>query len=115
MDKVAAHVADAVGRGATALAGGQARGGFFEPTVLADVDPGALLNREETFGPVAGLIRFESEADAVRLANDTASGLAAYLYTRDADRQVRVAEALEYGMVGVNTGLISSEVAPSAA
>jgi succinate-semialdehyde dehydrogenase/glutarate-semialdehyde dehydrogenase len=113
--KVEEHVADATSRGARVLAGGQrsARGGlFFEPTVLADVPPGALLGREETFGPVLPLIRFTAEAEAVALANETEFGLAAYLFTRDAERTWRVAAALEAGMVGINTGLISNEVAP---
>lgn len=113
--KARAHVEDAVARGGTVLTGGSAPAGngfFFAPTVITDVPPDALLCREETFGPVAGLVRFETEAEAVRLANDTRAGLAAYFFTRDADRSVRLAEALEYGMVGQNTGLISTEVAP---
>jgi len=87
-------------------------GSFFEPTVIAEVPGDALLCREETFGPVAGLVRFETEEEAVRLANDTDAGLAAYVFTRDIDRAWRVPEALQYGMVGLNTGLISTEVAP---
>ena len=87
-------------------------GTFFEPTVLADVTPKMLVAREETFGPVAPLFRFETETDAIRMANDTEFGLAAYFYTRDLARSWRVAEALEYGIVGLNTGLISTEVAP---
>jgi succinate-semialdehyde dehydrogenase/glutarate-semialdehyde dehydrogenase len=87
-------------------------GHFFAPTVLCGVTPDMLLFQEETFGPVAGIVRFRTELEAVRLANDTSAGLAAYIYTRDADRTWRVGEALEYGMVGVNTGLISTEVAP---
>jgi succinate-semialdehyde dehydrogenase/glutarate-semialdehyde dehydrogenase len=114
--KITAHVADAVAKGGKVLTGGhqaQAIGArFFEPTVIADVPVDALLNREETFGPLAGLIRFASEQEAVALANDTRSGLAAYAYTNDAARQWRLTEALEYGMVGINTGLISTEVAP---
>ncbi|NKJ43427.1 NAD-dependent succinate-semialdehyde dehydrogenase [Novosphingobium sp. SG720] len=114
--KVTAHVADAVAKGGKVLTGGhqaQAIGArFFEPTVIANVPADALLNREETFGPLAGLVRFSSEAEAVALANDTRSGLAAYAYTNDAARQWRLTEALEYGMVGINTGLISTEVAP---
>ncbi|MFX8389456.1 aldehyde dehydrogenase family protein, partial [Acinetobacter baumannii] len=78
----------------------------------ADVRPDALLCREETFGPVAGLVRFTSEAEVVALANDSRAGLASYAYTRDAARQWRLMESLEYGMVGINTGLISTEVAP---
>ncbi len=111
----AAHVADAVERGGRVLAGGEARTGsgfFFSPTVIVDVPADALLCRAETFGPVAGLVRFETEADAIRMANDTDAGLAAYVFTRDLDRGFRVPEALEYGMVGLNTGLISTEVAP---
>ena len=87
-------------------------GTFFEPTVLTDVPADALLCREETFGPVAGLVRFDTEAEVIALANDTAAGLAAYLFTRDLSRTWRVGEGLQYGMVGVNTGLISTEVAP---
>ncbi|WP_374471826.1 NAD-dependent succinate-semialdehyde dehydrogenase [Phenylobacterium sp.] len=113
--KVSAHVVDALEGGARTLTGGAAlegAGAFFQPTVLADVPPGALLCREETFGPVAGLVRFESEAEAVALANDTSAGLAAYVFTRDNARVWRVGGALQYGMVGINTGLISTEVAP---
>jgi succinate-semialdehyde dehydrogenase/glutarate-semialdehyde dehydrogenase len=113
--KVAAHVADALAHGARALTGGQphpAGDRFFRPTVLVDVRPDALLVREETFGPLAGLIRFTDEAEAVELANDTRAGLAAYVFTASAPRQWRLMESLEYGMVGFNTGLISTEVAP---
>jgi succinate-semialdehyde dehydrogenase/glutarate-semialdehyde dehydrogenase len=113
--KVEEHLADAVGKGARIVQGGRrhALGGtFFEPTVLTGVTPKMLIAREETFGPIAPLFRFESEADAVRMANDTEFGLAAYFYTRDLARSWRVAEALEYGIVGLNTGLISTEVAP---
>jgi succinate-semialdehyde dehydrogenase/glutarate-semialdehyde dehydrogenase len=113
--KVEAHVADATGGGARVRCGGSRheRGGlFFQPTVLTDVVPGMLVTREETFGPLLPLIRFTDEADAVRMANDTEFGLAAYLFTRDAERTWRVAAALETGMVGINTGLISTEVAP---
>jgi succinate-semialdehyde dehydrogenase/glutarate-semialdehyde dehydrogenase len=113
--KVEAHVADAVDQGARVASGGRRHalgGNFYEPTVLLDVTPGMRVAREETFGPVAPLIRFTDEAEAVRMANDTAAGLAAYFYTRDLARSWRVQEALEYGLVGVNTGLISTEVAP---
>ena len=113
--KVEAHVADALAKGARVLCGGtrHARGGnFYQPTVLADVTPEMKVAREETFGPVAPLFRFASEAEAVAMANDTEFGLAAYFYSRDVARCWRVGEALEYGMVGVNTGLISNEVAP---
>jgi len=85
---------------------------FYEPTVLADATPAMLLSREETFGPVAPVFRFKDEAEAIRLANDTPFGLAAYFYARDLGRVWRVAEALETGMVGINSGLISSELAP---
>ncbi|RYG31208.1 MAG: aldehyde dehydrogenase family protein, partial [Burkholderiales bacterium] len=87
-------------------------GTFYQPTVLRDVAPDALLAREETFGPVAGLIRFKDEADGIRMANDSRAGLAAYAYTSNLSRSWRVAEGLEYGMVGMNTGLISTEVSP---
>ncbi|MBP5985550.1 MAG: NAD-dependent succinate-semialdehyde dehydrogenase [Azonexus sp.] len=113
--KVEAHVADALAKGARVLCGGarHARGGnFFQPTVLADVTSAMQVAREETFGPVAPLFRFETEAEAIAMANDTEFGLAAYFYSRDVGRCWRVGEALEYGMVGVNTGLISTEVAP---
>jgi succinate-semialdehyde dehydrogenase/glutarate-semialdehyde dehydrogenase len=113
--KVEAHVADAKAKGATVVTGGQrhALGGtFYEPTVLINVSPKMTLAREETFGPVAPLFRVESDEEAVRLANDTEFGLAAYVYTRDLARSWRVTEALEYGIVGLNTGLISTEVAP---
>ena len=113
--KVEEHIADALSKGARIAHGGKrhALGGtFFEPTVLTDVTPQMLVAREETFGPVAPLFRFESERDAIRMANDTEFGLAAYFYTRDLSRSFRVAEALEYGIVGLNTGLISTELAP---
>ena len=113
--KVQAHIADALEHGARIACGGKphALGGtFFEPTILLDVTPQMRVAREETFGPVAPLFRFETEADAIRMANDTEFGLAAYFYTRDLARSWRVQEALEYGLVGVNTGLMSTEVAP---
>jgi succinate-semialdehyde dehydrogenase / glutarate-semialdehyde dehydrogenase len=115
LEKVEAHVADALAKGARVLTGGKrhARGGtFFEPTVLADVTPEMRCAREETFGPVAPLFRFKDEAEAIRLANATEYGLAAYFYARDVSRVWRVAEALEYGMVGINVGIIANEVAP---
>ena len=87
-------------------------GTFFEPTILTDVTPAMAIAREETFGPVAPLFRFKSEEQAIQLANDTEFGLAAYLYTRDLARSWRVSEALECGIVGLNTGIISTEVAP---
>jgi succinate-semialdehyde dehydrogenase/glutarate-semialdehyde dehydrogenase len=113
--KVEAHIADARGRGARLLTGGHrhALGGtFFEPTVLAGVSAEMRIAREETFGPVAPLFRFDTEAEAVTLANATEFGLAAYFYTRDLARAWRLSEALEYGIVGVNTGIISTAVAP---
>jgi succinate-semialdehyde dehydrogenase/glutarate-semialdehyde dehydrogenase len=115
VEKVEAHIKDALAKGASVLKGGarlQARRRFFAPTVLTGVTPDMDVAREETFGPVAPLFRFETEADAVALANATEFGLAAYFYGRDIGRVWRVAEALEYGIVGVNTGLISTEVAP---
>jgi succinate-semialdehyde dehydrogenase/glutarate-semialdehyde dehydrogenase len=115
LTKVESHIADAAAKGAKVLLGGKrhALGGtFFEPTVLKDVTTDMLLAREETFGPVAPLFRFKTEQDAVRIANDTEYGLAGYFYSRDIGRIWRVAEALECGMVGINTGIISNEVAP---
>jgi len=115
MAKVKEHVADALSKGATLLCGGRphARGGnFFEPTVLSGATPEMKLAREETFGPVAPLFRFKAEADAIRLANDTEFGLASYFYSRDVARVFRVAEALECGIIGANTGIVSNEVAP---
>ena len=111
--KVQRHLADATAKGARILAGGKALGGsFFEPTILTGVTAQMDVAREETFGPLAPLFRFDDEADVVRQANDTEFGLAAYFYARDLSRVFRVAESLEYGMVGINTGLISTEVAP---
>ena len=113
--KVEAHIADAVAKGARIVTGGKRHplgGTFFEPTVLVRVTPQMKVAREETFGPVAPLFPFQTEGEAVQMANDTEFGLAAYFYTKDVARAWRVAEALEYGMVGVNTGLISNEVAP---
>ena len=113
--KVEAHVADALAKGASLLTGGarHALGGtFFQPTVLANLAPEMLIAREETFGPVAPLFRFATEAEAIALANATEFGLAAYFYTRDLARAWRVSEALEYGMVGVNSGLVSTAIAP---
>ena len=115
VEKVESHIADALSKGASVLVGGKrhARGGrFFEPTILTGVTPAMAVAREETFGPVAPLFTFETEADAIALANATEFGLAAYFYGRDIGRIWRVAEALEYGIVGINTGLISTEVAP---
>ena len=113
--KVESHIADAVGKGARVVAGGHRHalgGSFFEPTIVVDVTSAMLMAREETFGPVAPLFRFKTEAEAIHLANDTEFGLASYFYGRDIGRVWRVAEALDYGMVGINTGIISTEVAP---
>ena len=115
VEKVESHVADAISKGARVLVGGKrhSRGGrFFEPTILTGVTPAMAVAKEETFGPVAPLFRFSTEAEAIALANDTEFGLAAYFYGRDIARVWRVAEALEYGIVGINTGIISTEVAP---
>ena len=115
IDKVEDHIHDALAKGAHIVTGGKrhALGGtFFEPTVITGVTPAMKMANEETFGPVAPLFRFRDEAEAIRLANDTPFGLAAYLYARDVGRIWRVSEALEYGMVGINEGIISTEVAP---
>jgi succinate-semialdehyde dehydrogenase/glutarate-semialdehyde dehydrogenase len=113
VEKVERHVQDALGRGGKLLAGGaRGTGNFFQPTVITNVSPQAALFSEETFGPLAGIVVFDSEAQAIQLANDTSAGLAAYFYTRDLNRGWRVSEALQYGMVGLNTGLISTTVAP---
>jgi succinate-semialdehyde dehydrogenase/glutarate-semialdehyde dehydrogenase len=113
--KVEEHIADALRKGASVALGGKrhALGGtFFEPTILTGVTSEMLIAREETFGPIAPLFKFHSEAEAIAMANDTEFGLAAYLYTRDLARSWRVSEAIEYGIVGLNTGIISTEVAP---
>ncbi|MBP6655916.1 MAG: aldehyde dehydrogenase family protein, partial [Propionivibrio sp.] len=113
--KVEALLADATAKGARIVCGGKphALGGtFFEPTIVADVSQDMRMAREEIFGPVAPLFRFKDEAEAIRMANDTEFGLASYFYARDMARVFRVSEALEYGMVGVNTGMISTEIAP---
>ena len=115
VEKVEEHIRDALAKGARVVAGGKRHGlggSFFEPTILADVTPAMKVAREETFGPVAPLFRFTTEEEAVRMANDTEFGLAAYFYSRDVGRVWRVAEALEYGIVGINEGIISTEVAP---
>jgi succinate-semialdehyde dehydrogenase/glutarate-semialdehyde dehydrogenase len=115
VQKVEEHIADAVRRGAAILTGGKRHslgGTFFEPTILTNVPKQAEIFREETFGPVAPLFRFHTEAEALALANDTEFGLAAYFYARDVGRVFRVAEGLEYGIVGINEGIISTEVAP---
>lgn len=113
--KVESHIEDALTKGAAIVAGGKRHAlghGFFEPTVLTGVTPDMKVAKEETFGPLAPIFRFSSDEEVVRMANDTEFGLAAYFYSRDIGRVWRVAEALEYGMVGINTGLISNEVAP---
>ncbi len=119
VDKADEHVADAVGHGARLLAGGTrltdgelARGSFYAPTVLADITPEMLISTEETFGPVAGLAAFDTEDEAIALANDTVFGLAAYFHTRDYARLLRVAERLDYGIVGANSGMISAPNVP---
>ena len=115
VEKVQRHLKDATDKGAKVIAGGKPHelgGFFFEPTILTGVDSSMAVAREETFGPLAPLFRFSDESDVIRQANDTEFGLAAYFYARDLSRVFRVAEALEYGMVGINTGLISNEVAP---
>ncbi|MCB1620182.1 MAG: NADP-dependent succinate-semialdehyde dehydrogenase [Thiothrix sp.] len=115
VQKVESHIADAVDKGARVVVGGKRHAlghSFFEPTLLADVTPAMRIFSEETFGPVAPLFRFRDEADAIRMANDTEAGLAAYFYARDMGRIWRVSEQLEYGIVGVNSGIISTENAP---
>ena len=115
LTKVEAHVADAIANGAKVITGGKksALGGlFYEPTLLTNVPMSALVSREETFGPVAPLIKFETEAEVIKLANDSEFGLACYFFSRDVSRVFRVGEALESGMVGINTGMFSNEVAP---
>jgi len=113
IEKVERHVADAADRGADVLVGGdRIEGQFFRPSVLVDVTAEMAMSSEETFGPVAGIARFATEDEAIRIANDTPYGLAAYFYSQGLGRVHRVAEALEYGIVGINTGLISTEVAP---
>ncbi|MCP3724403.1 NADP-dependent succinate-semialdehyde dehydrogenase [Paraburkholderia sp. CNPSo 3272] len=113
--KVESHIEDALAKGAQVTTGGKRHAlghGFFEPTILTGVTPAMKVARDETFGPLAPLFRFSSDEEVIRMANDTEFGLAAYFYSRDIGRVWRVAEALEYGMVGINTGLISNEVAP---
>ncbi len=117
LTKVQQHVSDAVGKGAKVVMGGKRSdehgpGAFYLPTILTDTNESMLLAHEETFGPVAPLFRFSSDAEALRVANATSSGLAAYMFTRDLSRALRISEALETGMVGINTGMISTEVAP---
>jgi succinate-semialdehyde dehydrogenase / glutarate-semialdehyde dehydrogenase len=115
IEKVEEHVGDALKKGARVVIGGHRHalgGSFYEPTILADVTTDMQVTREETFGPVAPLFRFKTEAEAIEMANDTEFGLAAYFYSRDVNRVWRVSEALEYGIVGINEGIISTEVAP---
>lgn len=117
MSKVERHVADAVSKGAQILVGGKrpnGPGSFYEPTVLSDVPAGrsTSFGQEETFGPVAALIKFETEKEVIELANDTDVGLAGYFYSRDIGRIWRIAEALEVGMVGINTGIIANTTIP---
>ena len=115
LDKVKEHLADAVDRGAVIIAGGKPHkngGTMFEPTVIGNVDTSMKMASEETFGPLAPVFKFKTEEEAIKLANDTEFGLASYFYTTDINRIWRVSEALEYGMVGINEGVISNEVAP---
>jgi succinate-semialdehyde dehydrogenase/glutarate-semialdehyde dehydrogenase len=115
LDKVKDHLADAVDRGAVIVAGGKPHengGTMFEPTVISNVDTSMKMASEETFGPLAPVFKFKTEDEAIKLANDTEFGLASYFYTQDINRIWRVSEALEYGMVGINEGVISNEVAP---
>jgi succinate-semialdehyde dehydrogenase/glutarate-semialdehyde dehydrogenase len=115
VEKVEEHIQDALSRGARVITGGKRHslgGSYFEPTVLADVPNDALVAKEETFGPLAPLFRFETDDEVLQLANNTEFGLASYFYSRDISRVWRVAEGLESGMVGINTGLLSTEVAP---
>jgi len=113
VEKVERHVQDAVAKGAKVVTGGKKlQGQFFEPTVVSGATSEMLCAREETFGPVAPLYRFKTEADAVKMANDTEFGLASYFYSRDIGRIWRTAEQIEYGIVGINTGIISTEHVP---
>jgi len=113
--KIESHIGDALAKGATLVAGGgrsDLGGSFFEPTIMTGMTSDMLVAKDETFAPLAPVFRFSDEAEVVRMANDTCFGLAAYFFARDLGKVWRVAEALEYGIVGVNTGLISTEVAP---
>jgi succinate-semialdehyde dehydrogenase/glutarate-semialdehyde dehydrogenase len=115
VEKVEEHIADAVKKGAKIVTGGKRHalgGSFFEPTVITGVTTEMMVAREETFGPLAPLFKFKTEEEAIKMANDTEFGLAAYFYSRDVGRVWRVAEGLEYGIVGINEGIISTEVAP---
>lgn len=113
VEKVKEHIEDAVSKGAKVIEGGKSLGGnFFEPTILAHVPTAAIVSKEETFGPLAPVFRFKTDDEVIGYANDTEFGLASYFYSKDLSRVIRVSEALEYGMVGINTGLISNEMAP---
>ncbi|MGH6660259.1 MAG: aldehyde dehydrogenase family protein, partial [Rhodospirillales bacterium] len=115
VEKVEDHIKDALAKGARLVAGGKRHklgGSFFEPTILADVTQAMKVAKEETFGPVAPLFRFKSDGEVIRMANDTEFGLAAYFYSRDIGRVWKTAEQLEYGIIGINEGIISTEVAP---
>jgi len=115
VQKVKQHIADALDKGAQLVCGGKEHalgGNFFEPTILANVSNFAQVAKEETFGPLAPIFKFNDDAEVINLANDTEFGLASYFYAKNLSRVFKVAEALEYGMVGVNTGLISTELAP---
>jgi len=115
VEKIEEHIADAVSKGATVALGGKRHelgGTFFEPTVLTGVTQDMMVSKDETFGPLAPLFKFETEEDAINYANDTEFGLASYFYSRDIGRIWRVMEGLEYGIVGINEGIISTEVAP---
>ncbi len=115
LEKVQEHIQDALEKGGRLTLGGRSHelgGNYFEPSIIVDVPQDAILTKEETFGPVAALVKFETEQEAIQMANDTEFGLASYLYSKDLAQTLRVSEALEYGMVGINTGLISTEVAP---
>lgn len=113
LDKVESHIQDAIAKGETLMEGGKRLGGlFFEPAILTGVTSEMSVASEETFGPLAPLFAFDTEEEAISMANDTIFGLAAYFYTKEHARMIRVSEGLEYGMVGHNTGLISNEVAP---
>jgi succinate-semialdehyde dehydrogenase/glutarate-semialdehyde dehydrogenase len=115
LEKVEDHISDALSRGAKIVTGGKPHdlgGTFFEPTILTGVTQDMKVSKEETFGPMAPLFKFDDVDDVISMANDTIFGLAAYFYAKDLSRVYKVAEALEYGIVGVNTGIISTEVAP---
>jgi succinate-semialdehyde dehydrogenase/glutarate-semialdehyde dehydrogenase len=114
LDKVQEHIADALAKGAKIMLGGgdPIRGNFVAPTIMSGVTQNMAVATDETFGPLAPLFKFENEDDVIAMANDTIFGLASYFYAKDLSRVTKVAEALEYGMVGVNTGLISTELAP---